>query len=54
MATIVTFLQLVGLNVIEACLVFYFFFKICIFWPRKYFGEKNLAKKALVDPRFLL
>ena len=38
MAVTVTLLEIMGLNVVQSCLVFYFFFKVFIMWQSKYFG----------------
>jgi hypothetical protein len=53
-ATMVTVLDICGLNIIQGSIVFYFFFLVFIKWPRSHFGENNVSKKALVDDRFLL
>jgi len=42
------------LNIMQAAIIIYTYYKILIYLPRSLFGSRNLSTKTLVESRFLL
>ena len=49
LACVMTCFNLWKVTPIEGGLVFYTYYKLLLYWPRKFFGTRNLAQKTLTE-----